>query len=338
MHLCSRTAAWAILLVGASWAEAQQSTATVSVTGARNVRVAMHTDDNKRIVESNGMPDHEPGKFPNRGNPNSISEQQYHFEMPVKPHASDEPIPVRRYLFGVAINGVVFDPGTAEAWSPGEEVVSRPGPGTRMGPGMDRAHVWNYEGMGRMNLGVDANHAHVQPTGAYHYHGLPTGLVDRLRKEKGNDQMLLIGYAADGYPIYAEHGHTKADDASSPLKKLQPSYHLKKGKRPTGDDGPGSNFDGTFVQDYEFVAGSGDLDKSNGREGVTPEYPAGTYYYVITDSFPFVPRFFHGEPDKSFEKQGPPPGPRGGPGASGRGGRRGPPPFPGDGPRPPRRD
>ena len=29
-------------------------------------------------------------------------------------------------------------------------------------------------------LGTDCNNAHVQPTGAYHYHGLPEGLINRL--------------------------------------------------------------------------------------------------------------------------------------------------------------
>ena len=246
--------------------------------GVLHNKVKIHTDGERRIIEANGMPDHQPGRFPNRGNPNSLSEQRYRFEMPLKPQANKEPLPVRRYLFGVAINGVVFDPGTAEVWQPGDEIVSRPGPGTRMEPDMDRSRVWNYEGMGRMNLGIDDSHAHVQPTGAYHYHGLPTGLIERLRKEQGEDKMLLIGYAADGFPIYAENGHTMADDATSPLKKLRSSYEVKKGNRPTGDNGPGGKYDGMFVQDYEFIKDSGDLDECNGREGVTPEYPDGTYY------------------------------------------------------------
>jgi hypothetical protein len=256
--------------------------------------------------------------------------------MPLKPKAAEEQRPLRGYLFGVAVNGVVFDPGTAEIWQPGDKIVSRPGPGTRMGPGVDRSKVWNYQGMGRMNLGIDGNHAHVQPTGAYHYHGLPIGLIDRLRKEQGSDKMLLIGYAADGFPFYAEYGHEKADDAKSPLKKLTSSYHMKKGNRPKGDDGPGSKYDGTFEQDFEFVEGSGDLDKSNGRTGATPEYPEGTYYYVATADYPFIPRIFHGTPDSSFAKRmGPPPGGPGGPdGPPGRRGRRGPPP--GEGPPPPR--
>src|SRR5207342_1456672 len=120
------------------------------------------------------------------------------------------------------------------------------------GPGDEPGRVWNYDAMGKMQLGIDANHAHVQPNGAYHYHGLPTGLIARLRKEHGDSQMLLIGYAADGFPIYAEYGPTNTDDASSPLKKLRSGYQMKQGQRPTGDDGPGGNYDGTFVQDYEF--------------------------------------------------------------------------------------
>src|SRR5262245_26704517 len=95
----------------------------------------------KRIIDANGLPDHKPGQFPNRGNPNSISAQKYHFEMPLKPKAAEEPRPLRGYLFGVAVNGVVFDPGTAEIWQPGDTIVSRPGPGTRMGPGVDRSNV-----------------------------------------------------------------------------------------------------------------------------------------------------------------------------------------------------
>jgi hypothetical protein len=271
-------------------------------------KVTITEKDGKRIIVANGLPDHKTGRFPNRGNPNSIEAQDYRFEMPLVPKASSKPRQVQGYLYGIALNGVVFDPGTAEVWVPGEKIVNRPGPGTRRGPDTDPDSAWNYDGMGKMNLGIDENHAHVQPNGAYHYHGLPTGLIDRLRKEKGDGTMLLVGYAADGYPIYDEHGYSKADDAKSPMKKLKSSYKMKSGARPKGDDGPGGKYDGTFVQDYEYVAESGDLDECNGRTGVTPEYPKGTYYYVLTETFPFVPRLFHGEPDASFARRPPGPG------------------------------
>ncbi|MFN7138259.1 MAG: YHYH protein [Limisphaerales bacterium] len=86
------------------------------------------------------------------------------------------------------------------------------------------------------------------------------------------------------------------------LKNLKSSYQLKRSERPNG---PGGKHDGTFVQDYEYVAGSGDLDECNGRFGVTPEFPEGTYYYVLTEDFPFIPRKFKGTPDSSFMRKGP---------------------------------
>ncbi len=54
------------------------------------------------------------------------------------------------------------------------------------------------------------------------------------------------------------------------------------------------------------------LAECNGRSGVTPEFPDGTYYYCISAEFPFVPRTWRGQPDQSFSKGDRPPG--GGPG------------------------
>ena len=87
------------------------------------------------------------------------------------------------------------------------------------------------------------------------------------------------------------------------------SYRLKTADRAGG---LGGKPDGTFREDWAFAAGVGDLDECNGRFGPTPEFPAGTYYYVITDDFPFIPRLWRGTPDPSFVRRGagPPPGGR----------------------------
>ena len=74
------------------------------------------------------------------------------------------------------------------------------------------------------------------------------------------------------------------------------------------------------MQDYEYSAGLGQLDECNGRRGVTPEFPNGSYHYVLTDSFPFIPRCFRGTPDTSFVR-GPPGGGNPSGGAGGRAGR-----------------
>lgn len=275
--------------------------------------------DGYRYLKANGIPNHTPGRFPNRNNPNPIFEQDYTFRMPAAPTTRPQqasrpplpPTPVRRYLFGVALNGVVFDPGTAEAWKD------------------DPRSGWNIEaippkGVQSMNLGLDQSNAHVQPSGAYHYHATPEGLIEKLLAAKGakdGEIMLLIGYAADGFPVYDHHGYSNPKDATSPLKHLKSSYRLKSGTRPGGEEGPGGKHDGTYTQDYEYAAGAGDLDECNGRFGVTPEYPSGTYYYVVTSEFPYVGRYFRGAPDESFRHQGGPPPDRGGPPGAGGPGR-----------------
>ncbi|QXD24773.1 YHYH protein [Opitutia bacterium ISCC 51] len=189
--------------------------------------------------------------------------------------------PVERQPFGVAINGVPFDPGTAEYWRG------------------DMDSGWIYDALsGNINLGIDSSNGHVQPTGAYHYHGIPNGLVKLSDNSQG---MILVGYASDGFPVYAFHGYNDPSDKKSALTKAKPSFKLKEGIRP---DGPKGYYDGTFVQDWEYVEGYGDLDECNGRFGVTPEYPEGIYHYYLTETYPFIPRYTRGEPDPSFDRRG----------------------------------
>ncbi len=268
-----------------------------------------------RYIRSNGIPDHATGQFPNAGNPNTMSEQNYVFRMPLVGAYAAETVPLNMSPFGVAINGVPFDPGA------------------------DRNSGWQYEAMALgARLGIDQNNAHVQPNGAYHYHGIPTGLLDKLKQA---NRPVLIGYAADGFPIYGPYGYRSPRDPNSGLTKLKPSYRVKSGNRDnvgnshsgtnsggnswaTGN-GPGGKYDGTFVQDYEYVAKLGDLDDCNGRYGYTPEYPKGTYYYVVTDNYPYIPRAYKGTPDDTFKRH-PPQGGRRGPGGGPPGGFGGGPP------------
>ncbi len=153
---------------------------------------------------------------------------------------------------------------------------------------------------GDRDLGLDRNNAHVQPDGTYHYHALPTGIVNQFANQ---NKPILIGYAADGFPIYAPHGYRVSDDPDAGMTELRSSYAIKTGSRPAS--GPGGKHDGTYTQDYEFIDGYGDLGECNGRTGVTPEYPEGTYYYVITNKFPYIPRCWVGDPDATFFKSPP---------------------------------
>ena len=302
-------------LLAGGWLASEYSRAQAPQQETRN-EVKIEERDGFRYITSKGIPDHETGQFPSRGNPGRIAPQRHSYRMTLTPAVAEKPTPQQNGKFGFVLNGVPLDPGTNEWWNndrrAGWQEVAHPASG---------------------HLGLDESNAHVQPDGTYHYHGMPYGWLNKL-PDPEKPQTVLTGYAGDGFPIYSLFGYEKPQDPKSKIVKLRSSYRLKEGMR---QGGPGGAHDGTYTKDYEYVAGAGDLDECNGRVGVTPEYPDGTYYYVLTEEFPYVPRLFKGTPDEGFTRRPGPPGGGRGPGERGPGGRRprggfgGPPP---DGPPP----
>ena len=83
-------------------------------------------------------------------------------------------------------------------------------------------------------------------------------------------------------------------------------YLLKFGERlGDGISPPCGEFTGVYSNDYEFLKGLRFLDEANGHNGVTPEFPNGTYYYVLTDEIPSIPGYFRRFSNNSFELVGP---------------------------------
>ncbi|MEM6781906.1 MAG: YHYH protein [Pseudomonadota bacterium] len=229
--------------------------------------VKITEDGTYRYLESNGIPSHRTGDFPNRANPNAISAQSHKYRVPLNPKKTGKATP-KDGVMGVALSGVPFEPSTAECYgrSRGER-------------GPMQTCEWREEAIvnGQGQLGLDHNNAHVQPTGAYHYHGIPTGMV--------SGELTHVGYAADGFRIIVSRS-----------EKFKPSYRLKSGTRPSG---PGGKYDGKYTADFEYVDGLGDLDQCNGRE------INGEYVYVLTKTFPNAPRCLMGTADASFERRKP---------------------------------
>jgi len=235
-----------------------------------------------RTMVTNALPNHKTGAFPTKGNPNTISAQKKTYTFPViakytgKAKWAREP--------GVALNGVKFEPGTAE-------VVA-----------CDTGGNYRVEALqDEIDLGLDFNHAHVQPTGAYHYHGTPTSVIENF--DTGED-LVHVGFAHDGFPMY----YSKSG-------AYKPSYKLLNGDRQGEDctyENPkekknislGGHHDGTYTSDFEFVDGSGDLDECN---GITIK---DTYIYIVTNEFPYVSRCLMGEFAEERRPKGPPPGRR----------------------------
>lgn len=234
----------------------------------------------ERIMKTNALPNHPTGEFPNEGNPNVISAQKIEYKFPIKPKFTGKAKWAREP--GVALNGVKFEPETGEFFT------------------CETGEHYKVEAFQELiDLGLDDNHAHVQPTGAYHYHGVPTGLIKLL--DKGED-LIHVGFAHDGFPIY----YSKSG-------KYKPSYKLSETSR-TGDicsyKNPKETIqkklnethpDGTFVSDWEYQKGLGDLDECNGIE------INGKYMYFVTETYPYVGRCLMGEFTEERPK-GPPPG------------------------------
>ncbi|MFM2163507.1 MAG: hypothetical protein RLZZ383_3019 [Pseudomonadota bacterium] len=256
--------------------------------------------DGRRSITANGIVNHDVGTFPNPDNPNAIAAQAYTYSVPVTPSGTGSS---QQGVFGVLFSGAVLDPATAELWNDDES--------------------WRYEALRYATaadhfdsdatnhptgLGVDCNLAHVQPGGAYHYHGVPTSLLP------ATPAVTQVGWAADGAPIVALYGHEDGTDAASPVRALTTSYQLRTGTRPAG--APSGAYDGTFVADWAYVDGLGDLDACNGRiETLTLDgVVTTTYVYVLTETYPYIPRCFTYTPDPSFLRVAPGGGSGGGPG------------------------
>jgi hypothetical protein len=132
-----------------------------------------------RTIQSNAIAPHAPGEFPNKGNPNTITEQDKTFELTLNPIYVGNNEWAREN--GVAYNGVKYELQTAESVS------------------CESGEEYRIEAIQTtFSLGLDENNAHVQPTGEYHYHGVAEVLMDSL---EGTD-IVHIGYASDGFPLY----------------------------------------------------------------------------------------------------------------------------------------
>ncbi len=279
-----------------SQTEQESMTTSCSVTSTTESEVCFEIGSDTRTISSNQFPSHSVGTFPN-ASPTAINVTRvldltpalaggitYVFDETGPPTPSNDNF----WQFGIATNGVEFHPMGLKPWenpSTGEENWE-----------------WQAKVVFEGETGLDAFGAHVTSAGNYHYHGDIGALAS---EEDGSRHSLIYGFAGDGFPIYYKYGYTNPNDPTSAIKELLSSHRLKSGSRTgtgtAGTDYPDGTHDGTYIQDYEYVQGLGDLDECNGRSGVTPEFPDGTYYYVITADFPVTPNCFKGTPDDDWK-------------------------------------
>lgn len=235
-------------------------------TAEQRANITMKTTKLFRYIGFNNLPDSSLAALPPIANPGAAKSNAYIVRMTLTPEYKDSPpgrLHISKIPFGIALNGVLINRGNNDYWK-------------------------------------------------IHNHSISLEILKNLRQNK---KPTLIGYAADGYPIYGPYGYKQADNQKSPLVELKASFKIKE-NIPSKNRGPkvGTSTDTTGsakeltnghevtkpIPMYQFIEKLGDLDDYNGRFGVTPEYPDGTYYYVISNSFPYIPISFRGVPDKTF--------------------------------------
>ena len=236
------------------------------------------TDGTTCTISSNAVPNHDFNATGRFAHPFSPQEQSY--TLPADPRATETPTALSLQTDNaIFLNGVKLDLMAAGCFGVGNGFIGC----------NDMATPYRYDPMGPGGeFGTDEHNAHTQPDGTYHYHGNPMALFEQATPTAASP---VIGFAADGFPIFGSYINDNGT-----IRPATSSYRLKTGTRP---DGPGGTYDGTFVDDWEYVAGSGDLDQCNGM------IQDGVYGYVVTASYPHVLGCFTGTPDASFNK--PPP-------------------------------
>lgn len=204
--------------------------------------------------------------------------------------------------------------------------------------------VWNREAYVNEGVTFDAANAH-QAGAAYHYHANTPALrfelgdhvtYDATKKTYSESpapvtaHSPILGWLADGYPVYGPYGYSVATDPTSGVRRMRSGYAARDGTNgttslaatgrttlpawaalaqnrsatlPASAYGPAVSPAytlGHFLEDYEYLGDVGrkqgtdfDLDLSNGRFCVTPEFPQGTYAYFISMEADGTPKFPH---------------------------------------------
>lgn len=127
---------------------------------------------------------------------------------------------------------------------------------------------------------LDTSRGH-PANGMYHYHGYTTAIYNETMAEvlSATQHGRIMGIAYDGFPIYGPVGYSDPLNPQSTLTVLQTGYVCRGGS--TGEE-PCTDIELQDPNNFSYDATNADVDECNGRYGVTPEFPNGMYYYVMT--------------------------------------------------------
>jgi YHYH protein len=310
-----------------TWSNGSQTQSSPAYCGVQEV----YSSSNSVYVRSTGLAGYTMGPWQNGSFPNLPANQKILYRVPRTNNVPATKSTTGGGEIGIFVDGVeMFNSWDGFFWN-GTTETSGGGTG-----------YWNRDAYVNEGATFDAGNAHQQNTGTYHYHANPPGLryllgdnvnysaTTKTYSEGTNTPTKhspILGWVADGFPIYGPYGYSVSNDASSGIRRMISGYVIRNGSYGTSNltangrstipqwavrlfnvasniaAGPAVSTTyplGRYMEDNDFLGDHGyapgtntyDLDEYNGRWCVTPEFPNGTYAYFVaiaSDGTPVFP-------------------------------------------------
>ncbi|MEQ8954041.1 MAG: YHYH protein, partial [Gammaproteobacteria bacterium] len=154
--------------------------------------VEITVDGDSCVISSNNIPNHDFNDS-SAGFADNVAEVATELRIPLAPSFANNSTAISLTTDNaVFLNGVKLDLLAAACFNVGDEKIGC----------NDINQPWRFDPMSPLNnFGTDMHNAHTQPGGAYHYHGNPIALFDQT----GATASGVIGFAADGFPIFGSY-------------------------------------------------------------------------------------------------------------------------------------
>ncbi len=316
-----------------TWSTGSTAQSTVTYAGVQEV----YSSSNWVYLRSSGMGYHVMGPwYLNAAHTSAFpaypTNQHTLYKIPRTPVVPVTKTQNKGGAIGYFVDGVaMFNSWDAQIWNGTADANSTGG----------NSGYWNRDAYVNEGATFDPGNAHQPGSGQYHYHANPPALryflgdhvdynsVTKAYTESTNTPTKhspIIGWVADGYPIYGPYGYSVSNDASSGIRRMVSGYVPRNGAYGTSNltlngrstipqwavktYGVASNILagpavssayplGHYMEDNDYLGDLGyspgtntfDLDVYNGRWCVTPEFPDGTYAYFTSIAADGTPTF-----------------------------------------------
>jgi len=219
-------------------------------------------------ITTNNIINHTTGTFPTEDNTNYIEEKELTYKVSLRSGENPTSTYANATSSGSSVKGIAINGGLIT--------------NANTGVTHSDSSSWHYNAFYRNDVSRDSKGGNPDSNNIYGYIQPPAYVTGTIAGYSTTEHSPIIGWAFDGFPIYGPYGYEDRANASSSIVRIESGYSLKTVNRDSIATGPGGLPTGEFVEDYEYSTPAQGLDQYNGRYGVTPEFPGGTYYYVAT--------------------------------------------------------